>query len=120
MPKINRRNEIRRILEKAGIYDAKLECQIALTVRQEQMLERLHKELDKVNFISLEYNASGMEKQVVNPLVPYVLKLEAQLQDSYTALGLNYHATPSKIRESTKPEDKEESALNGFLNGLKG
>lgn len=105
---------MRRILEKAGIYDEKLEPQIALTVRQEQLLERLHNRIANVDPLDTEISASGTEKVVVNPLIPYVMKLEMQLQDSYTALGLNYNATPSKIRESTKPEDKDKS-LESFL-----
>ena len=115
MPKINRKTQIRKILERAGIYDDKLSSQIALTVRLETLLNRLHERIVNVDPLDVEISASGTEKQVVNPLIPYIMKLEAQLQDSYTALGLNYHATPSKIRESTKPEDSEKSSLDNFL-----
>jgi hypothetical protein len=35
-------------------------------------------------------------------VLPYYLKLQAELRLQFEALGLNYRATPSKIKEDAK------------------
>lgn len=48
----------------------------------------------------------------MNPLLPYYLKLQAELRLQFQALGLNYAATPSKIKEDTrKGVDTESDAM---------
>lgn len=100
MPKKVRKNEIKKVLEKAGIYDPKLDSQIALTARQEKLLDKMYESLEKENLLDVEVSASGTEKTVLNPLIPVIMKMEAQLEDSYTALGLNFNAKSANIREA--------------------
>lgn len=118
MPRTTPIGRLRAILKKASIYDPRLEPQIALTVRLEQLLEKLHGKLESVRIVDVEIQGNGTERQTVHPLVQQILKLENQLQDSYTALGLNYNAKSSNIRETVATGTEEASPLDTFLSRI--
>lgn len=117
MPRRNYRRELQNALKEAGIYEPRLEAQIALTVRLEKLVKKIHEKLESVEIIYETIASNGMEKQEVSPLLDKVMKLEDQLQDAYTALGLNYNSRSANIRESVR-KDKEENGISNLLTTL--
>lgn len=115
MPRKNYRKELQNALKEAGIYEPRLESQIALTVRLEKLVKKMHEKLEDVEIIYETIASNGMEKQEVSPLLDKVMKLEDQLQDAYTALGLNYNSRASNIRESVKKENSEDNGMKNLL-----
>lgn len=58
--------------------------------------------IKKSDLTSLMPGSMGQLKPEVDPLLPYYLKLQAELRLQFQAIGLNWNATPSKINESTQ------------------
>ena len=80
------------------------------------MLTKVHKDLMKLRSItSLVVGSQGQQKEEVSPLLPYYLKLQAELRLQFEALGLNYRATPSKIKEDTKKGASDSDPLSKLL-----
>lgn len=105
---INYELQIRRALKAAGIYNAKLELQIVNVAIMCRIRDKLSRDLEGLNITDVEITAAGVEKRVVNPVIPYLLKICNQITDGYEALGLNYNSTPSKINDirASSEEDK--------------
>lgn len=118
MPRRNYKRELQNALKEAGIYEPRLEAQIALTVRLEKLVKKIHEKLENVEIIYETISSNGMERQEVSPLLDKVMKLEDQLQDAYTALGLNYNSRSANIKESVRKEETSSSMLSTFIQDL--
>ena len=111
---------IRMIEKRTGAeFDEFLLPQVQTTAQCWMMTNRVHKELMKErDFIRLVDGSMGQQKQEVNPLLPYYLKLQGELRLQFEALGLNYRATPSKITENTKQGGEEHDKLKELLSDI--
>jgi hypothetical protein len=119
MPRKNYEKTLRTALQDAGIYEPRLESQIALTARLEKMMDKAVKALDGMELAYETIQSNGTERQEVSPLLDKCVKLADQLQDAYTALGLNYNSRSANIRESVrKDEDAGGGGMREFLQGL--
>lgn len=119
MPRKNYEKTLRTALQDAGIYEPRLESQIALTARLEKMMDKAVKALDGMELSYEVIQSNGTERQEVSPLLDKCVKLADQLQDAYTALGLNYNSRSANIRESVrKDEDANGGGMREFLQGL--
>jgi hypothetical protein len=56
-------------------------------------------------------------KNEVNPLMPTYKELQRTMIQHYEALGLNYRATPSKIKEDTKKGVDETDPMAEYYKG---
>lgn len=95
---------IRMIEKRTGAeFDEFLLPQVMTCAQSWLMLNKVHKELigEKTLVDSVE-GSMKQQKYEVNVLLPYYLKLQAELRLQFEALGLNYRTTPSKIKEDTK------------------
>lgn len=94
-------------------FDEFLRPQVLSCSQTWQMLNRIHNDLmAEVSLIDSTVGSRKQQKYDVNPLLPYYLKLQAELRLQFQALGLNYAATPSKIKEDTrKGVDTESDAM---------
>lgn len=94
-------------------FDEFLRPQVLACSQTWQMLNRIHNDLmAEVSLIDSTVGSKKQQKYDVNPLLPYYLKLQAELRLQFQALGLNYAATPSKIKEDTrKGVDTESDAM---------
>lgn len=119
MPRKNYEKTLRTALQDAGIYEPRLESQIALTARLEKMMDKAVKALDGMELAYETIQSNGTERQEVSPLLDKCVKLADQLQDAYTALGLNYNSRSANIRESVrKDEDANGGGMREFLMNL--
>jgi hypothetical protein len=119
MPRKNYEKTLRTALQDAGIYEPRLESQIALTARLEKMMDKAVKALDGMELSYEVIQSNGTERQEVSPLLDKCVKLADQLQDAYTALGLNYNSRSANIRESVrKDEDANGGGMREFLLNL--
>lgn len=116
------KKELKNALLEAGIYEPRLDAQIALTARLEQLVRKVHERLAKVDMVYDVIMSNGMEKQEISPLLDKVMKLENQLQDAYTALGLNYNSRSANIKESVRKDAEDKptglSVLLGELSNV--
>ena len=94
-------------------FDEFLRPQVLACSQTWQMLNRIHNDLmAEVSLIDSTVGSTKQQKYDVNPLLPCYLKLQAELRLQFQALGLNYAATPSKIKEDTrKGVDTESDAM---------
>lgn len=84
-------------------FDEYLLPQVSACAQTWMMLNRVHKDLMAEKSLIDQVNGSmGQSKYEVNALLPYYLKLQAELRLQFQSLGLNWNATPSKIKEDTK------------------
>ena len=98
-------NLLIRMIEKrtGAAFDEFLFPQVSACAQTWMMLNRVHRDLMKENsLIDPVTGSMGQAKFEVNVLLPYYLKLQAELRLQFETLGLNYRATPSKIKEDTK------------------
>lgn len=114
--------ELRKMItERNGACGVWLNPQIRATAANMVMIDKVQDEL--LNTDKLVGLSSGSMKQIkqdVNPLMPYYLKLIAELRLQYEALGLNYKTTPAKIKESTKRKSADENnPMYNFYKQLK-
>ena len=85
------------------VFDEYLLPQVSACAQTWMMLNRVHRDLMKEkSLIDPVTGSMGQAKYEVNVLLPYYLKLQAELRLQFQSLGLNWNATPSKIREDTK------------------
>lgn len=112
------KKDLKNALVEAGIYEPRLEAQIALTARLEKLVKKVHDQLDKTDVVYSVYLSNGMEKQEISPLIDKIMKLEDQLQDAYTALGLNYNSRAANIRESVRKDEDANGGMREFLQNL--
>ena len=91
---------IKMIEKRTGAeFDEFLLPQVSACAQTWMMLNRVHKDLMKEKSLTDLVEGSKMQyKNEVNPLLPYYLKLQAELRLQFQSLGLNWNATPSKIK----------------------
>ena len=99
-------------------FDEYLLPQVSACAQTWMMQNRVYRDLMKEKkLISTVLGSQMQQKEDVNPLLPYYLKLQAELRLQFQALGLNWNATPSKIKEDTKKGvDTEKDGLSNLLN----
>ena len=97
-------------------FEEWLEPQLHAAALCWQMLEKVHEELMNGKLVDLVQGSKDQWKNEVNPLMPAYKELQRTLIQHYEALGLNYRATPSKIKEDTKKGvDTEKDGLANML-----
>ena len=85
------------------VCDAFLMPQITACAQTWMMLNRVHKDLMKEKRLTDYVQGSKNQyKNEVNPLLPYYLKLQAELRLQFEALGLNFRSKPQNIKEDAK------------------
>ena len=65
--------------------------------------------------VALSWGSSHLSN---SPLLAHYDKLQRTLLQQYEALGINYRATPSKIKENTKKGGEEHDKLSNLLNDI--
>lgn len=96
-------------------FDDFLTPQVITCAQCWMMLNKVHKNLMKEKtLISITTGSKQQQKEEVNSLLPYYLKLQAELRLQFQSLGLNWNATPSKINESTKKGVDESDPMTQF------
>ena len=98
-------------------FDEFLIPQVSACAQTWMMLNRVYRDLMKAtSLVDTVWGSQNQQKDEVNPLLPYYLKLQAELRLQFQALGLNWNATPSKIKEDTKKGvDTEKDGLSNLL-----
>lgn len=114
-------NTLIKMIEKrtGAEFDIFLTPQVQTCAQCWMMLTKVHKELidKKKKLTDIVEGSKGQMKEEVNPLLPYYLKLQAELRLQFQALGLNWNATPSKIVENTKKGVDETDPMVAWLQG---
>ena len=102
-------------------FDVFLTPQVTTCAQCWMMLSKVHKSLMKEkNLISTGHGSKGQQVENANPLLPYYLKLQAELRLQFQSLGLNWNATPSKIMEPTKKGvDESDPMAQFYSNAIK-
>jgi hypothetical protein len=98
-------NLLIQMIEKrtAADFDMFLLPQVTACAQCWMMTNRVHRDLMKMDSLTAMVEGSKRQwSEEVHPLLPYYLKLQAELRLQFEALGLNYRATPSKIKEDAK------------------
>lgn len=112
--------EIKKMIEnRNGEFDTWLQPQLRATAMNCVMLDKIHDELCSER--SLILTSSGSMDQVkydAHPLLAHYDKLQRTLLQQYEALGINYKATPSKIKENTKKGGEEHDKLSNLLKDI--
>lgn len=110
--------ELRKMIKERTKKDmeAWLKPQVRATAANMVMLDKIQAELEgETSFVdSSKPGSMGQPKSVVNPLVPYYDKMQRTLLLQFEALGLNYKATPSKIKEDTSKGVDEEDPMGNY------
>jgi len=103
-------------------FDEFLIPQVSSCAQTWMMVNRVFRDLMKENTLVDTVMGSMMQhKGEVNPLLPYYLKLQAELRLQFQALGLNWNSTPSKIKEDTKKGvDAEKDGLMSRISEVQG
>ena len=97
-------------------FDVFLTPQVTTCAQCWMMLTKVHKELmNASSLVTVVTGSQGQDKEGVNPLLPYYLKLQAELRLQFQSLGLNWNATPSKIVDSTKKGVDDSDPMIAFL-----
>ena len=116
------KKELKNALLEAGIYEPRLDAQIALTADMMTLHRRLVERLKHDGNITYTVFEKNNEIVVVNPLVSQITNLAKQIQDAYTALGLNYKSKSSNIKESVRKDAEDKptglSVLLGELSNV--
>ena len=114
-------SELKRLMKQRTGQDCDpwLVPQIRATAQNMTMIDKLQDELLKGNLTDIQTGSMGQMKTEVNPLLPYFDKLQRTLILQFEALGLNYRATPSKIKEDTKKGVDESDTLVQVLSRTK-
>lgn len=92
--------------------------QVRAAASNMMMLDKVENELMSKTLTCLVVGSTGQTKSEVNQLLPYYLKLQAELRLQYEAIGLNYRTTPSKVTEDTKKGVDENDAMRQFYEGF--
>lgn len=114
---------IRMIEKRTGAeFDEFLLPQVSACAQTWMMSNRVHRDLMKAHsLVDTVLGSKDQYKDEVNPLLPYYLKLQAELRLQFQALGLNWNATPSKIKENTKKGvDTEKDVLMSRISEVQG
>jgi hypothetical protein len=76
--------------------------------------------MKETSLIIITTGSKQQQKEEVNSLLPYYLKLQAELLLQFQSLGLNWNATPSKINEPTKKGVDESDPMAKFYSNAIG
>ena len=98
-------------------FDEFLIPQVSACAQTWMMVNRVYRDLMKAKtLVDTVWGSQNQQKDEVNPLLPYYLKLQAELRLQFQSLGLNWNSTPSKIKEDTKKGvDTEKDGLSKLL-----
>ena len=98
-------------------FDEFLSPQVSACAQTWMMMNRVYRDLMKAKtLVDTVMGSMTQQKDQVNPLLPYYLKLQAELRLQFQALGLNWNSTPSKIKEDTrKGVETENDRLSNLL-----
>ena len=89
-------------LRTGSAFDEWLEPQLHAAALCWQMLEKVHDELMDDKLVQPRMGSKDQWYYEVNPLMPTYKELQRTIILHYEALGLNFRATPSKIKEDTR------------------
>ena len=89
-------------LRTGSAFDEWLEPQLHAAALCWQMLEKVHDELMDDKLVQPRMGSKDQWYNEVNPLMPTYKELQRTIILHYEALGLNFRATPSKIKEDTR------------------
>jgi hypothetical protein len=106
--------ELRKMIESrtGAACEVWLMPQIRATAMNMMMLDKIQDELlDMDSLITPVPGSMGQMKNEVSPLLPHYDKTQRTLMMQLESLGLNYSATPSKVREDTKKGMDEKDPL---------
>ncbi len=108
---------VEMIVERRKVFDKFLTPAVMACAETWEMLRKVQKNLMEKKQLTLSIAGSqGQEKVIVDALLPYYLKLQAELRLQFQALGLNWNATPSKIKDSVQDGvDAEKDQLTSLL-----
>ena len=112
--------EIKKMItERNGEFDIWLQPQLRATAMNCVMLDKIHSELcSERSLILTSAGSMDQTKYDAHPLLAHYDKLQRTLLQQYEALGINYRATPSKIKENTKKGGEEHDKLSNLLNDI--
>lgn len=113
--------ELRKMIQQRTGTDFEiwLTPQVRATANNMVMIDKVQSELeDTETLVSMVAGSTGQYKSEVHPLMPYYLKLLAELRLQFEALGLNYRAAPKKITENTKKGGAEQDKLTKLLEDI--
>lgn len=79
--------------------------------------DKVEMDLFEGSLTSLVVGSMGQTKTEVNPLLPYLDKINRTLLQQRESLGLSYAATPSKMNESVAEGGSEDQVAAAVLNG---
>lgn len=97
-------------------FDVFLYPQVSTCAQAWMMLLKVHRDLMKEkNLVDIVTGSKKQQKDQVNPLLPYYLKLQAELRLQFEALGLNFRLQPQKISESAKRSVDADNPMAAFL-----
>lgn len=109
------------IIDREGKVKPFLQLQIHKTARLWQMRDRLAAELDmEDSFMMFGIGSTKQMTQTIDPRLTSLEKLERTLTSDLAALGLNYNANPTRIRENAKRgADDEKDELKSLIDAAK-
>lgn len=111
--------ELRKMIKSrtGADMEAWLLPQVRATASNMVMLDKVQAELeDTSRLVTLMPGSTAQMKNEVNPLLPYYDKMQRTLMLQFEAIGLNWNATPSKIKEDVKKGvDTEKDGLSNLL-----
>ena len=112
--------EIKKMVtDRNGEFDKWLQPQLRATAMNCVMLDKIHSELcSERSLILTSAGSMDQTKYDAHPLLVHYDKLQRTLLQQYEALGINYRATPSKIKEPTKKGGEEHDKLSNLLNDI--
>lgn len=99
-------------------FEEWLEPQLHAAALCWQMLEKVHEELMNGDLVTQKIGSKDQWYSEVNPLMPTYKELQRTITQHYEALGLNFRATPSKIKEDTKKGGETHDKLSNLLNDI--
>ena len=97
--------------------------QVRATAMNQVMLDKIQEELINGTRKIADWGdgSTGQMKFEAHPLLPHYDKLQRTLLMQFEALGLNWNATPSKIKEDTKKGvDAERDGLMSRISEVQG
>lgn len=107
--------QLKKAMKAAGIYDRKFDFQIKICANSMRVLDRMMDELE-VSELYVEKFSRGDVQRDVNPIIASVQKQNTLVTEQLTALGLNFRAKASNIKESVGANDG--NALKDFMNNF--
>lgn len=112
--------ELRRMIKDRTGKDMKtwLMPQVRATAANMVILDKIQDEILALDSLVIHDTGSmGQKKREVSPLLPYYDKLQRTLLMQFEALGLNFKATPSKVREADPNDDEDQTLRDFYTNG---